>query len=190
MRPEQGNRPGARVLAVAAPLPGPSDEMNAMVALAPDGGCKPPGRRTFLAQSLASAGLLSLSPAASFAAESVSVANVTGLYSVQVACIEAPRSSEEVAALIRAWPGQIAIGGGRYSMGGQVAIRAGLHVDMRQMNKLVWLRPAEHAVRVQAGMLWRDLQDHLDPLGLAVKTMQSYSNFTVGGSVAVNCHGR
>jgi FAD/FMN-containing dehydrogenase len=39
-------------------------------------------------------------------------------------------------------------------------------------------------------MRWRDLQEHLDPLGLAVKTMQSYSNFTVGGSVSVNAHGR
>ena len=30
----------------------------------------------------------------------------------------------------------------------------------------------------------------LDPLGLAVRTMQSYANFTVGGSVSVNAHGR
>ena len=39
-------------------------------------------------------------------------------------------------------------------------------------------------------MRWRDLQDHLDPLGFSVQTMQSYSNFTVGGSVSVNAHGR
>jgi FAD/FMN-containing dehydrogenase len=75
-------------------------------------------------------------------------------------------------------------------MGGQIAVEGGLHLDMRQMNSLVWLRPAEPAVRVQAGMRWRDLQDHIDPLGLAIKTMQSYSNFTVGGSVSVNAHGR
>ena len=75
-------------------------------------------------------------------------------------------------------------------MGGQVAVRAGLHLDMRGLDKLVWLKPEQRLVRVQAGMRWRDLQDHLDPLGLAVKTMQSYANFTVGGSVSVNCHGR
>lgn len=101
-----------------------------------------------------------------------------------------PRSTSEVAAAVISWPGQIAVGGGRYSMGGQVAVRGGLHLDMRQMNGLVWLRPADRAVRVQAGMRWRDLQDLLDPLGLAVKIMQSYSNFTIGGSVSVNCHGR
>jgi FAD/FMN-containing dehydrogenase len=61
---------------------------------------------------------------------------------------------------------------------------------MRRMNGRVWLRPAERTVRVQAGMRWRDLQDRLDPHGLAVKTMRRYSNFSVGGSVSVNCRGR
>jgi FAD/FMN-containing dehydrogenase len=149
-----------------------------------------PSRRTFLAQSLAAAGLLSLSPLQALAAVSLLVPNVTGLYSVPVARIETPRTAAEVASFVRAWPGQLAFGGGRYSMGGQVAARDGLHLDMRQMDQLVWLRPEEHAVRVQAGMRWRDLQELLDPLGLAVKTMQSYANFTVGGSVSVNCHGR
>lgn len=149
-----------------------------------------PSRRTFLAQSLATAGLLCLSPPTAVAVSGLLISNVTALYPVEVARIEAPRNADHVRALVIAWPGKVAVGGGRYSMGGQVAIRSGLHLDMRQMNRLVWLRPAERAVRVQAGMRWRDLQDHLDPLELAVKTMQSYSNFTVGGSVSVNAHGR
>jgi len=75
-------------------------------------------------------------------------------------------------------------------MGGQVAVAGGLHLDMRQMNRLVWLRTVDRTARVQAGMRWRDLQEVIDPHGLAVRTMQSYSNFTVGGSVSVNAHGR
>jgi FAD/FMN-containing dehydrogenase len=75
-------------------------------------------------------------------------------------------------------------------MGGQVAITGGLHLDMRRMNKLVALDADAKVARVQAGMRWRDLQDALDPLGLAVQTMQSYANFTVGGAVSVNAHGR
>jgi FAD/FMN-containing dehydrogenase len=149
-----------------------------------------PGRRTFLAQSLASAGLLTLSPALVFAAPALVVPNVTGLYSVEVSKVVAPSTVSEVTYAVRKWSGKVAVGGGRYSMGGQVAIRAGLHLDMRQLNNLVWLRPNEKAVRVQAGMRWRDLQDVLDPLNLAVKTMQSYSNFTIGGAVSVNAHGR
>ena len=58
------------------------------------------------------------------------------------------------------------------------------------MKRVLWLHAAEHQVRVQAGITWRDLQDVLDPQNLSVRTMQSFSNFTVGGAVSVNCHGR
>ncbi|MGH9631214.1 MAG: FAD-binding protein [Bryobacteraceae bacterium] len=34
------------------------------------------------------------------------------------------------------------------------------------------------------------MQEHIDPADLSVKIMQSYANFTVGGSLAVNAHGR
>jgi FAD/FMN-containing dehydrogenase len=150
----------------------------------------PPLSRRRLCQALVSAGVLAAVPARAQVPRELRVANVTRLYTVKVARIEVPRTTDEVVGLLRTWPGQVSIGGGRYSMGGQVAIADGLHVDMRGMNQLVWLRPDEMLVRVQAGMRWRDLQDLIDPLGLAVKTMQSYANFTVGGAVSVNAHGR
>jgi FAD/FMN-containing dehydrogenase len=149
-----------------------------------------PARRRFLVQALGAAGYCSVSMALPACAADIMVANVTGLYSVSVARTAQPASTSEVANLVRAWPGRIAAGGGRYSMGGQVALQGGLHLDMRTMNRLVWFRPEEAVVRVQAGMRWRELQDLIDPHQLAVKTMQSYSNFTVGGSVSVNAHGR
>lgn len=146
-------------------------------------------RRTFLAESMAAAGLLS-SGVAWPAAAPLQVGNVTGLYPVQVASLLAPQDTAEVVQALRRWPGRVAIGGGRYSMGGQVAVQGGLHLDMRGMNRPLWLRPAERTVRVQAGMRWRDLQDVLDPLDLSVRTMQSYANFSIGGAVSVNAHGR
>jgi FAD/FMN-containing dehydrogenase len=139
---------------------------------------------------MAEASLLTLAPARALAAPGILIQNVTGLYPVEVARVVTPANTAEVAAAVRAWPGKIAVGGGRYSMGGQVAIAAGLHLDMRGMKVLVRLDPAARVARVQAGMRWRDLQDLLDPLGLAVQTMQSYANFTVGGAVSVNAHGR
>ena len=39
-------------------------------------------------------------------------------------------------------------------------------------------------------MRWCDIQRFVDPHGLAVKIMQTYANFTVGGALSVNCHGR
>ncbi len=154
------------------------------------GSSRPLHRRTVLVQSLLAAGAISIQVSESQAASGLQVENVTRLYPVEVARVVTPRSTVEVKAALASWPGEVAVGGGRYSMGGQVAVRGGLHVDMRQLNALVWLQPEDRAVRVQAGMRWRDLQDLLDPHGLAVKIMQSYSNFTVGGSVSVNCHGR
>ena len=136
------------------------------------------------------AGLLTLRPAVAVSASGILIQNVTGLYAVEVARVAAPVSTEEVAREVSRWPGKIAVGGGRYSMGGQTAVTMGLHLDMRQMNKLIKLDRTNQAARVQAGMRWRDLQDVLDPLGLAVHTMQSYANFTVGGTVSVNGHGR
>ncbi len=146
-------------------------------------------RRTLLSRSLASAGLLVL-PTRAFCATGLVISNVTGIYSVVVARVETPTRTEEVTHAVRQWSGRVAVGGGRYSMGGQVAVSGGLHLDMRVMNRLVWIRREDKVVRVQAGMRWRDLQDIVDPLNLSIKTMQSYSNFTVGGSVSVNAHGR
>jgi FAD/FMN-containing dehydrogenase len=149
-----------------------------------------PGRRSFLFLALAGAGMLATAPLRAVAASALLVPNVTGLYAVAVAGIARPSTTTAVSEAVRNWPGKIAVGGGRYSMGGQVAIEGGLHLDMRAMNRLVWFRPESRCVRVQAGMRWRELQDFIDPHGLAVKTMQSYANFTVGGSVSVNAHGR
>jgi len=151
-----------------------------------------PARRRMLVQALATAGVLATSAlhARPLSSTEARVANVTGLYTVTVARIDVPERVDDVVAAVRAWPGLIAVGGGRFSMGGQVAVTGGLHLDMRRLNRLVWIRPEDKVVRVEAGMRWRDLQDVLDPLGLAVRTMQSYANFTVGGSVSVNAHGR
>ncbi len=150
----------------------------------------PMTRRTFMTQTLVGAGVLTLLPAAAVSARELLIPNVTGLYPVQVARIAAPVSTEEVAREVIKWPGKIGVGGGRYSMGGQTAVAMGLHLDMRQMNKLVKIDRTNRVARVQAGMSWRDLQDILDPLDLAVHTMQSFANFTIGGTVSVNAHGR
>ena len=147
-------------------------------------------RRTFLFMALVCAGVVLDTTERSLGAAELMVDNVTGLYGVAVARIVRPVTTQEVANAIASWPGSVAIGGGRFSMGGQVAVSGGLHLDMRDMKRLVWFRPEQRCVRVQAGMRWRDLQDIIDPHELSVTTMQSFANFTAGGSVSVNAHGR
>ncbi len=118
------------------------------------------------------------------------VCNVTRLYSVRMKDLIVIRELQDIQRILKTGSSKISIGGGRYSMGGQTAITGGLQLDMRSFNQLVWLNAPQKLVRVQTGMRWRDLQEILDPLGLSVQTMQSYANFTVGGSISVNCHGR
>lgn len=101
-----------------------------------------------------------------------------------------PASERDIARALSATRLPVSIGGARYSMGGQTACPGSLHLDMRDMRRLVHLDTAKQRIRVQAGMRWRDLQALIDPHDLSVAIMQSYSNFTVGGSVSVNCHGR
>ncbi|MBB4126557.1 FAD/FMN-containing dehydrogenase [Xanthomonas translucens] len=91
---------------------------------------------------------------------------------------------------MRGSSGAVSIGGARYSMGGQIAAAGSLHLDLRDLVGLVHLDPVAQRIRVRSGMRWRDVQDLIDPHDLSVAVMQSYSNFSVGGSVAVNCHGR
>ncbi len=118
------------------------------------------------------------------------VHDVSQLDRTEVAAILRPASTEAVSAALSRSAAPVSIGGGRYSMGGQTAWPESLHLDMRGMRRLLHLDVAQRRVRVQAGMRWRELQTLIDPHDLSVAIMQSYSNFTVGGSVSVNCHGR
>jgi FAD/FMN-containing dehydrogenase len=150
-------------------------------------------RRGFLAGALATANVLACTPllrTRPAAAASPVVNDVTRLNPVAVSRVDTPRSTDEVRRLIRDWAGSISIGGGRYSMGGQIAAPDSLHLDMRRFNHLIGLDTHRKTVRVQTGMRWRDLQTLIDPHGLAVKIMQSYANFTIGGALSVNAHGR
>lgn len=116
--------------------------------------------------------------------------DVTQLNPVRVMAIVAPESVEDVQEALRRTRGPVSIGGGRFSMGGQTASPGSLHFDMRSLNRIVSFSPAHRTIRVQAGARWCDIQRFIDPHGLAVKIMQTYANFTVGGALSVNCHGR
>jgi FAD/FMN-containing dehydrogenase/uncharacterized membrane protein YhaH (DUF805 family)/SAM-dependent methyltransferase len=118
------------------------------------------------------------------------VNDVTALNPIEVAAVVVPRSVEDVQEALRSFNGPVSIGGGRFSMGGQTASPRSLHLDMRQMNGVLTLSPHERTVRVQTGIRWCDLQRVLDAHDLSVKIMQTYANFTVGGSLSVNGHGR
>lgn len=118
------------------------------------------------------------------------VNDVTLLNPITVARVLTPTTSDEIAQSVREFDGPISIGGARFSKGGQIATESSLHIDMRQFNKILEFSAADKKIRVQVGATWRQILEHIDPHHLSVKIMQTYANFTVGGSLSVNAHGR
>lgn len=84
----------------------------------------------------------------------------------------------------------VSIAGQRHSQGGHTYYKDGIVVDMTPFNRILAFDPQQRTIRVQAGATWEDIQDHINPFGLSVKTMQSQNIFTVGGSISINAHGR
>jgi len=118
------------------------------------------------------------------------VNDVSQLNPIHVREVLTPTSVEEVVAAVRNSEGPMSIGGGRFSMGGQTATDGARQLDMRGMNRVVRFARADKEITVQPGITWRKLQEYIDPSGLSVQIMQTYANFTVGGSLSVNVHGR
>lgn len=122
--------------------------------------------------------------------QSNTVNDVTALNMIEVERIHAPTQTEEIAELVRSNHGKISIGGARHSMGGQIGLEKSLHLDMRRFDKVISFSREEKTITVETGITWRKIQEYIDPYDLSVMTMQTYADFTVGGSLSVNVHGR
>lgn len=63
-------------------------------------------------------------------------------------------------------------------------------MDLIEYNQILDLNKKENTITVQSGATWEKVLNYLDTHNLSVSEMQSYFNFSVGGSLGVNCHGR
>lgn len=100
-------------------------------------------------------------------------------------------AERELAAVVRraaAKGRQVSISGARHSMGGQTLAPEGIVIDMQPLNHTRFDEQSG-LLTVGAGARWRDVIPYLDHLGRAVRVMQSDNDFSVGGSLSVNCHG-
>jgi FAD/FMN-containing dehydrogenase len=101
-----------------------------------------------------------------------------------------PSSVDELQRIICTTDKPIAIAGGKFSQGGQIAYPDGLIIDTTGLNHIINFDLKNKRITVEPGVLWRDIQKLIDPYNLSIKVMQSYNDFTVGGSLSVNVHGR
>jgi len=110
------------------------------------------------------------------------------------ALIFVPTSIEDLQNLVKknylsSNPLQISIAGAKYSHGGHTMASDAIYIDMSYIRDIS-LYSGKNMVSVGAGAKWKDLQAVLDVYNYSVAEMQSYRNFSVGGSISVNCHGR
>ena len=118
------------------------------------------------------------------------VNDVTGLNPIRVQQVLAPTRLEQIVDAVKRHNGPISIGGGRYSMGGQTATDGALQLDMRDFDQVLDFSAERREIRVQSGITWREILEYIDPHDLSPQIMQSYANFSIGGSLSVNVHGR
>ena len=109
---------------------------------------------------------------------------------IKVSSIIVPVTTEEIVDAVKMHNGPISIGGGRFSMGGQTATEDAVQIDMRAFDRILNFSLQKKEITVETGITWRKIQEFIDSFDLSVKIMQTYANFTVGGSLSVNCHGR
>ncbi len=82
----------------------------------------------------------------------------------------------------------IAISGAQHSMGGHTLYPGGIALDMHPFTRLS-LDEEKRILTVGAGARWLEIIPFLDQRGFAVSVMQTNNDFSVGGSISVNCHG-
>lgn len=128
-------------------------------------------------------------PIARHAAPTV-IYDVSQLNPVRVREVIQPRTTAEIVNAVSSHSGPISIGGSRHSMGGQTAAPGALQIDMRHFDRILAFDSLARTITVQTGIRWRQIQDRIDSANLSIKVMQSFANFTVGGSLSVNAHGR
>ena len=100
----------------------------------------------------------------------------------------AERQLSELVREVTAKGGHISISGAHHSMGGHTFYRGGIVLDMLTFNRMSLDEPTR-VLTVGSGARWSEVIAYLDHRGYAVSIMQSNNDFSVGGSLSVNCHG-
>ncbi|MGQ9571733.1 MAG: FAD-binding oxidoreductase [Dehalococcoidia bacterium] len=102
-----------------------------------------------------------------------------------------PRSSEEVAAVVRLAAEQgmpiVPYGGGTGLMGGAVALRPGIALDMSGLDQILSISRADRTVWTQAGVILETLENELNRQGLILgHDPWSLPIASVGGAISTN----
>ena len=101
-----------------------------------------------------------------------------------------PVSEQEIIDAIKSTTGPVTVSGVHHSLGGQISYPGSLYLDMSDFNQVLELDTDKKQITVQTGISWSQIQQVIDPHNLSIKIMQDNNDFSVGGSLSVNAHGR
>ena len=121
---------------------------------------------------------------------SITIDSVIQTCPITVSSIQKPSSTQEIQSIIKKTQGPVSLAGTRGSQGGQIAYPNGTVIDMTNLSQIKKIDPQNKLITVEAGATWRDIQKAIDPYNLSIRVMQTYNDFTVGGSLSVNVHAR
>lgn len=116
--------------------------------------------------------------------------NYTRLFPNTPSSVVVPKSKAELIAFLEVNDKPVVVGGNLKSHGGHLQLEDDhIFLDTRKLNKIESLN-SNHILTVGAGCRWEDVQNYLHQHGRAPIAQQSSFDFTIGGSIAGNIHGR
>jgi decaprenylphospho-beta-D-ribofuranose 2-oxidase len=121
------------------------------------------------------------------------VTDARRVYAAVARTIETPRSVEDIRNVLQRANREnvpVCMMGTGHNLGGHAFVNGAMVLDMRQFNRVCSVDREQKCLKVESGIIWDKIQEAINPLGLALKAMQSDNIFTVGGSLAANAHGR
>ncbi len=120
----------------------------------------------------------------------INITDISKLYSVQVGSVFTPRSVIQLQNRLSTLKKPISITGTCCSQGLHIAMYNGTMVNLKYLNRIISFDKKKKQITVEAGITWRDIQVYIDRHNLSLASIQSYNDFSVGGSLSVNVHGR
>ena len=83
---------------------------------------------------------------------------------------------------------KVSISGAKHSMGGHTIYPDGISINMLPYDHMSFDQNT-NILTIGSGASWSKALQYLDGFGKSIGVMQSFSNFSIGGSISVNGHG-
>ena len=121
------------------------------------------------------------------------VTDARRVYAARMRAIEWPRNVSEIRGVLEhAQKSELplCLMGTRHNLGSHAFVDGAIGLDLTRFHRVLALDPKRKRITVESGITWDKVQEEISIHGLAVQAMQSDNNFTVGGSLSANAHGR